>query len=325
MNVIGIDISKATFDAYLITEDQTYFGDFNNDKKGFRTFRNWLKKRNTSTGWACMEATGRYGDELAEYLFEANYKVSVVNPARTRRYFESKLIRTTTDRIAAQLIADFCLTQKPDLWQPTSPEVKTLQQLVRRVHALKQTRTQELNRKQGAAIDPLVAKSINKMIKALDKEILSLEKEIKDHVEQHPELKRQRELLVSIPGFADISAFELMSEIGDISRFESADQVIAYAGLSPKSHDSGTSVKRKPRLSKIGNSRLRSALFFPALSALQHNPIIIALKLRLEERNKTRMIIVGAAMRKMLRLAYGVLKTGKTFDPNFVINMQNTA
>ena len=325
MNIIGIDISKATFDVHLIKEDQTYSGEFSNDKKGFRTFRNWLKKRDVATGWACMEATGRYGDELADYLYEASYQVSVVNPARTSKYLDSKLTRTTNDRIAAELIADFCLTQKPELWKPSPPEVKTLQQLVRRVHSLKETRAQELNRGQGAAIDPLVAKSINKVIKALDKEIDALQQQVKTHVDQYPDLKKQKDLLVSIPGIADVSALEIMSEIGNLSRFECADQLVAYAGLSPKSRDSGTSVKSKPRLSKIGNSRLRTALFFPALSALQHNPIIIALKQRLEARHKVKMVIVGAAMRKLLRLAYGVLKTGKTFDPNFVMNMQNTA
>lgn len=325
MNVIGIDISKASFDAHLVTKDQTYSANFSNEKQGFKSFRNWLKKRGASDGWACMEATGRYGDELAEYLYGAGYQVSMVNPARTRRYFDSKLTRNTTDQAAAKLIADFCITQQPELWKPAPPEVKTLQQLVRRVHSLKETRAQERNRRQAAALDPLVAKSIEKMIRALTKEIDALETKLRSHIDDHPDLKKQRELLTSIPGIADTSAAEIMSEMSDISRFESADQVVAYAGLSPASRQSGTSVKSKARLSKIGNSRLRTALFFPAMSALKHNPIIVAQKKRLEARNKMKMVILGAAMRKLLRLAYGVLKTGQPFDPNFVVNMQNTA
>jgi len=325
MNIIGIDISKATFNAHLVTKDQTHSADFSNEKKGFRSFRNWLKKRGAANGWACMEATGRYGDELAEFLFNAGYKVSVVNPARTKRYSDSKLTRNVNDKNAARIIADFCITQQPELWQPAPPEVKTLQQLVRRVHALKETRAQEKNRLQAAALDPLVAKSIKKMINALTKEIDALEAKVKSHIDNHPDLKKQRDLLVTIPGIADTSASEIMSEISDISRFESADQVVAYAGLSPASRQSGTSVQSKTKLSKIGNSRLRTALFFPAMSALKHNPIIIAQKKRLEERGKIKMVIIGAAMRKLLRLAYGVLKTGQPFDPNFVVNMQKTA
>ena len=124
--------------------------------------------------------------------------------------------------------------------------------------------------------------------------------------------------------FADISAAKFLAEVPDVSRFDSASQLAAFTGLTPRNHHSGSSVHRRSRLVKTGSVRLRTALFMPALAAMRSNPIIQALVKRLEARGKSRMTIVGAVMRKLVHLAYGVLKHRRPFDPNYLVNVQAT-
>ncbi|HVF11432.1 MAG TPA: transposase [Abditibacteriaceae bacterium] len=143
-------------------------------------------------------------------------------------------------------------------------------------------------------------------------------RQVKDHINGHPDLKGKSELLDSIPGIGEATAALLLAELGDMTQFSSARQVAAFAGLVPRIRESGTSVRGRARLSKIGSSRLRKSLYFPALAALRSNPFIKSLGLRLSAQGKSKMLIVGAAMRKLLHLAYGVLKSGQPFNPNFV-------
>ena len=145
--ILGIDVSKDFFDVSLMRDGKIVAsGQFNNSSAGFKSLQSWLKKRKVSVTWSCMEATGRYGDELAHFLYERGHQVSVVNPARIKRYMQSKLQRNKSDQLDARLIADFCATQKPDLWSPPPLEIRQLQEMVRRLGALKDERTRESNR-----------------------------------------------------------------------------------------------------------------------------------------------------------------------------------
>ncbi len=130
-------------------------------------------------------------------------------------------------------------------------------------------------------------------------------------------MRRQSELLDSIPGIAETTAALLLAEITDITQYRSARQIAAYAGLVPRERHSGSSVRGRTRLSKIGNARLRRALYFPAITALRCSPFFQAWAKGLRERGKCKMSVIGAAMRKLIHLAYGVLKTGKPFDPEW--------
>ena len=141
---------------------------------------------------------------------------------------------------------------------------------------------------------------------------------IRDHIDQHPGLKAQQELLVSIPGIGQTTAAKFLAEIMDVKLYGSARQLAAFAGLVPRLHESGSSVRGKARLSKMGAGSLRKALYFPAIAAIKYNPYIKALSARLKERGKCPMQIIGAAMRKLLHIAYGVLKSGRPFDPSLV-------
>ncbi len=319
--ILGIDIAKEKFDVALYSDKEFIAsGSFRNNSSGFKKLNKWLGKKTNQPLRTCMEATGRYGDELAYYLYEIGHAVSIVNPLRIRKYTDSKLARNDTDLIAAKAIADFCRTQEPPLWEPPAPEIRVLKEITRRLNTLIEEQTREKNRLTSGISNPIVIASIKENIAFLIQQIALLEAEIQDHIDQHPALKRDQDLLVSITGIGKKTAMIILGELPDINRFENVGQVVAYAGLSPKKHTSGTSVNKKTKLTKIGNRRLKSALYFPALSAKRHNPIVINLATRLEKKKKEKMVIVAASMKKLLQLSYGVLKSGKPFDPNYALN-----
>jgi len=324
MDILGIDIAKRKFDVALQREERIIAtGQFNNDGQGFLKLQKWLRRRKAEQVHACLEATGRYGDELALFLHEQGHEVSIVNPSRIKAYAESKLQRTKTDQVDAKLIADFCATQRPGAWEPPSEAQQELQALVRHIERLKEERTRAKNRRQSRVPSAVVLEAIDEHITFLDAQIEKLEQRIRDLVDDDPDLRRQVELLISIPGISETTATRFIAEV-DVNRFSKANQVAAYAGLTPRKHESGSSVHRRGHLSKVGNRRLRAAFYMPALAAMRSNPIIMNLVQRLEERGKSKMTIVGAVMRKLIHLAFGVLKTRRPFDPNFINNPVST-
>jgi transposase len=316
-SILGIDVSKDKHDLILICGGRKFHKVISNDLKGFEQLDKWFKKYQVTELHACLEATGQYGEALAEYLYLCNHLVSVVNPARIKRYGESKLHRNKTDKADADLIAEFCLKENPGLWKPLSPEIKHLRALIRRLQALKDNLQQEKNRKDSGELDAWVTQDLEIHINFLQERIGATQKEIGDLIDQNPGLKSQQKLLTSIPGIGDLTANTLLAEIGDFSAFENAPQLAAYAGLNPKGHRSGSSVYKKTRVSKQGRAELRRCLYMPAVSALSSNPVIQSLAYRMLLTNHEKMEIVVAAMRKLLHLAYGVLKNQLPFDPDF--------
>jgi transposase len=318
-SIIGIDISKLKFDLCLLRENNKLKHKvFPNSASGFVQLSAWLQKQKVDDVHACMEDTGTYGEALALYLFDAGHAVSIINPAIIKAYAQSRLSRTKTDKADATLIAQFCAERKPPAWQPLAREVRELQALVRRLESLLEMRQMEINRLEAGTGAELVRESLTEHITFLDEEIKRTTTVIRQHIDQHPALREQRELLVSIPGIGETTAAKLLAEMLDVKLYKSARQLAAFAGLVPRLHESGSSIKRKARLSKTGAPRLRKALYFPAIAAIKYNPYIKALSVRLKERGLCPMQIIGAAMRKLVHLAYGVLKSGKPFDPALV-------
>jgi transposase len=316
---LGIDVSKARLDAVLLREGQSAeAAQFANSRPGFNRLRHFLKKRRVEQVHVCLEATGSYGDELAWFLHEAGYSVSVVNPARIKAYADSRLSRNKTDAGDAALIADFCRTQQPDAWTPPTPEQRELQALVRHWENLTHMRQQEVNRRQAGIPSPTVLQTLDAHIAFLDQQLTELQQRIHDHIDRYPHLRQQRDLLTSIPGIGDLTACKLLAEIRDIHAFDSAPQLAAFAGLTPRQHTSGSSVRGKPRLSKRGSARLRSALYFPAIVAQRYNPILRPFAQRLLAAGKPKLAVIAAVMRKLLHLVYGILTSGQPFDPDFL-------
>jgi transposase len=314
---LGIDVSKKSLDVKLMAESGNFHKVFRNNKKGHQSLARWIKGHGNGEVHVCLEATGQYGEEVAEYLFELGHQVSVVNPARIKRYGESKLHRNKTDKADAALIAEFCLKEKPALWQPLSPEIKHLRAMVRRLQDQKTNLQQEVNRLKSGEKDTWVVDDLNTHIAYLRERIAATNKEIKTFIHQSPVLKTQQELLISIPGIGALTANILLAEIGDVSTFDNAPQLAAYAGLTPQANRSGSSVRKKTRISKQGRSEFRRCLYMPAIVASSHNPVIQDLKQRMTDRGSLKMEIVVAAMRKLLHIAYGVLKNQLPFDPNY--------
>ena len=314
--ILGIDVAKRKLDVALILSNKTLTKQFDNTLSGFKLLDTWLKSRHVIKVYACLEATGSYGDAAALFLHEAGHLVAVVNPFRIKGYANSKFQRNKTDTADARLIADFCLTQKPEQWFPPTPEVAELQALTRRIEAVEEMRQMEKNR---LDVSPAKIKpSIKRLIATFEKEISSLEKSIKNHFDNNSFLKDQAELLQTIPGIGEKTANLLLAEI-EFSRYKSARAVAAFAGVTPKRKSSGTSLN-KTHLSKLGNGRIRKSLYFPAVVATGHNRIIKEFASRLKENGKTKMQIVCAAMRKLLHIAFGVLKHKIPFDPNLAFS-----
>ena len=315
---LGIDISKLKFNACLVTAaGRLRHKVFPNSAGGFAQLTEWLTKQGTPRTHACMEATGSYGEALALYLRDAGHTVSVVNPAAVNALAQSRLSRTKTDKVDAELIARFCLAQRPPAWSPPAPEVRELQALARRLESLVEMRVAEENRLAAGPTVEAVRRSVEEHVAYLDEQIKRTEELIRARIERHPTLKRQSALLDSIPGIGEATAAVLLAEITDIKQYRSARQVAAYAGLVPREWRSGSSVRGRVRLSKIGNARLRKALYFPAVTALRCSPFFQQWAEGLRQRGKCKMSVIGAAMRKLIHLAYGVLKTGKPFDPEW--------
>lgn len=314
---LGIDVSKAKLDVALLSEQRLASGTFSNDEAGLTKLLKWLKHRQVEQLHACLEATGRYGEGVALFLHEQGYQVSVVNPRRIKAYADSKLARNKTDQVDARLIADFCATQQPDLWSPPSAAHRELQAMVRHVEALKADLVREQNRLSSGLTAPVVRQAITTHIDFLQQQIAQLERQIDDHIDHHPELKQQSDLITSVTSVGQTTAALFMAEVPDVSNFAQTSQIDAFAGLTPRRYESGSSIRGRSHLVKTGNPRLRTAFYMPALNAIRFNPIVRALAERLRARGKSEMTIIGAAMRKLLHLVYGVLKTGKPFDPNY--------
>jgi transposase len=315
---LGIDIAKLKFNVCLINlNGKLKHKVFPNNSTGFEQLKQWLSKQGVERVHACMEATGTYGGALSLFLHQAGHTVSVINPAAIKAFAQSRLSRTKTDKVDAELIARFCQVQTPPAWKPLPQEVRELQALVRRLESLIEMRVAEENRLSSGITVAMVRRSVEDLLAHLNEQIKRTEELIRSHINNHPTLKRRSELLDSIPGIAESTAAALLAEITDIKQYKSARQVAAYAGLVPRERQSGTSMRGRTRLSKIGNARLRRVLYFPAITALRCSPFFQAWAKGLQERGKSKMSVICAVMRKLIHLAYGVLKTGKPFDPEW--------
>jgi transposase len=313
--ILGLDVSKDDVHAALLIGERTWSKTFPNSRRGVIQIAAWLKNRKVERVHACMESTGGYEEVLAQGLHERGHIVSIMNPSQIKAFAKSELLRTKTDAVDAALIARFCRSHNPEPWNPPAPEIRALQALVRRFESLQDMVGTERNRLEHAS-SAAVGRSIKELIVYLEGEIKRVESEISDLFDQHPGLRAQRDLLVSIPGIAQTTAARILGEMPEITEYRSSKCVAAFAGLSPYLYQSGR-LRGRTRISKAGNSRLRKALYFPAMSSVRCNPLTGALYKRLIAAGKPKMVALIAVMRKLLVLAYGVLKSRQPFDPAY--------
>jgi transposase len=311
--VLGIDIGKAKFHVTLRWSDGTCRRKAcANSVTGIADLMAWLQRHEAGLVHAGLEATGTYGEALATALYEAGHRVSVLNPAIIANYAKSRLARAKTDRVDGDLIAEYTAKERPPAWTPLPRDVRELQALVRRLDALIGMQTDERNRAQAGELTAPVRASIDAVLVHLADQIRQVRQQIADHMDQHPTLRARRDLLLSIPGIGEATAALLLAELFT-KAFTSARQAAAFAGVVPRVKESGQHAGRRV-MSKLGSSRLRKGLYFPAIAALRFNPSLQPLGARLRSAGKPKMLVIGAAMRKLVHLAFGVLKSGRAYD-----------
>lgn len=319
MHTLGIDLAKHSFDVTLLREggDRRHT-QFPNTPAGFTQLQDWLRAQHIDRVHACMEATNVYWEALAAFLADASHIVSVVNPARIKGFAQSQMMRTKTDKQDSRIIALFCAQCHPEAWTPPSAAQRHLRALVRHRDDLLQTRTQLSNRL-GDTSDEVVRTSLEALLSSVESQLKTVQTQLEQHLKDEPELGEQRALLTAIVGIGAITAYKLLAEFGDIGGYGSAKALTADAGMNPAQFESGTSVRRRTKLSKVGKAGVRAALYWPAIVAMRRCEGFKAFAARLAARGKPKGVIIGAVMRKLLHVIYGVLKHKTPFDPSKVL------
>jgi transposase len=315
---VGLDVAKGKADVCLLQPDGRRLEEsFENSRPGHEKLLAWLDRHRADRPiHAGLESTGPYSRPWCELLYASGHAVSLLNPARPKAYGQACGQRNKTDRVDARLLAQFVAEQQPSRWVPPAQEMEELKELTRRREELLTLAQAEKNRVESALCKS-VRDSLARSIKALEKELGRVEDELEQLIGRHPSLRAKEKLLCSIPGIGQVTARKILAELPDVSCFQNARQAAAYAGLSPRRHESGKTVHKKGRLSKIGNAGLRKALYMPAIVAIKHNPVVQEFAQRLRANGKCESVIIGAAMRKLLHIAFGVLKHKKPFDPAY--------
>ncbi|PSW08455.1 IS110 family transposase [Photobacterium sanctipauli] len=325
MEYVGIDISKAKFDCLWLrdsSKNKVKTKVFKNNRTGFQEVESWLLKNTQSQPddiFVTLEATGVYHEAVAFYLFDKGFKVSVVNPARPKQFARALGIAHKTDKSDSLLLARFGSQTEPVLWKPEPIEVRELTALIQRVEAIEKDIQREENRKEQADISKssqLVVESLEKVIGLLVDEKARLIKELDDHIDKHPSLKSDRSLLETIPGVGPVVS-RLMLSVLRKKDFESAGSLSAYLGLIPRIRESGT-LKGRSTLTKVGPSRIRAKIYMAAVVAKKCNPDIKAQYERLVANGKTHMQALGAAMRKLTQICFGVIKHQIEYQPQSI-------
>lgn len=311
---LGIDVAKAKLDCALRRPNGTFRTKVvANTAEGFAMLLAWLTHHQGRDTHVCLEATGIYWEDVAQFLATEGFTVSVVNPAQIKAYAASRLTRTKTDAVDAHLLAEFCAERHPSPWIARTEAEVTLRALVLRLDALQTMRTQESNRL-GVA-QAAVRRGLQAHLDWLDQQIQALTGMINEHIDSNPDLRQKRARLARIPGLGERTTAMLLAFYADPSRFRGARQAVAFAGLDPRQRQSGSSLHARPRLSKIGHAFIRKALYMPAMVTLYKTAWGQRFKDRLAHSGKPAKLIIGAMMRKLLQVAFGVLKSGKEFDP----------
>jgi len=316
--ILGIDVSKLSFDACLLLPAGRKSSKFTNDSSGFARLAAWLKQHHATQVLAGLEATGPYGAALLWHLHSEGHVVCQLNPRRVKDYGRSQGRRVKTDSTDASLIISYLKgSERLTPWQPPSQGLRELQALVRRRHQLIKALGAERSRLAVCSC-PTIRDSIQDLIKLLRSQISAMDRAVELLVLNDAALQKSVRLLRSIDGIGPLSSVTILAEIPALSSFDRARDVAAFAGLTPALAQSGTSVKRRGHMTKEGSALLRQMLYMAALQAVKskHNAFHKTYQEFLQ-RGKAKMCALGAIMHKLIRVAFGVLKHQIPFVENF--------
>lgn len=315
----GIDVSARELVVALWREGMVEQLRFANDREGHRRLIRAIRGAGTTVRVG-LESTGVYGLELALRLHGTRgVEVMVANPRAVKDFADALLKRTKTDPEDAVVILEFVRRMPFEPWQPPSEDALAVRTLARRISAIVEVSTAEKNRLHAAEFSgeagKVIRRDIEQNLRQLKRRIDTLTRAAMAVVRRDAELRRKYDLLVSAKGIATRSAVRLLGELEVLAADMTARQWVAHAGLDPRHHESGTSVNKPTRLSKVGNQRLRAALFMPALVAIQREPRIRQYVEALERRGKKRLQAIAAVMRRLLHSIHAMFRMNVPFDP----------
>ena len=310
--IYGIDISKDVFD--VCSSDQELY-QFENAWVGFKAFVKALPKN----AHCVMEATGYYHLQLAYYLKASGYSVSVVNPLKIKRFIQMNLSKVKTDKSDAVWIMKYGTNQEMELWQGDSEAMQDNLQVTRLLNVYTKQATQLKNKLHGEAVlgtpSKAAVKSLKRQLKHLKKEMDVLEKKLLENIKR--DYQQSLSLLKSIPGIGEKTAISLIVLTNNFERFDSYKGLCSYAGITPVIRESGSSVKGRPRISKMGNARLRNLLFMCSFNACKYNKACKALFDRIVAKGKSKKLALIAVCNKLLKQAFAIVKSGVAYDTKY--------
>lgn len=311
--IYGIDISKKVFDVY---NQESGHLQFTNDEKGFKL----LVKHLSKDSLVVMEATGYYHYRLAQYLYKKGFAVSVVNPLSVKRFIQMKLAKIKTDKSDAKAIYEYGILNDVPLYNALTDLQAECLQLFRLLDNYLKQRTATKNKLHGEKSlgipSKFVYRSLTRHLKHLNREIEALEDRLLELVKQDQQY--QLTLLKSIPGMGVKTALFLLVVTDGFKKFDNARQLCSYVGITPIIRESGSSVRGRSRISKVGNRKLRSLLFLCAFSACKHNKACKDLYERIVAKGKSKKLALIAVSNKLLKQAFAIVKSGLPYDENFV-------
>lgn len=318
----GIDISKQTFDCSITAADGKIENrKFSNNKSGFEK----LLKLLAEDSHVIMEASGPYYYKLAYFLFEKNISISVVNPLVIRRFCQMRMIRTKTDKKDAQMIREYGITERPGLWKPDKPSITKLKQLNSSIELMEKNTGALRNQLEAFEhmpdADKQLVSQLKKIINGNEKAKEKMEQELNKTVIDN--FKTSYEVLQSIPGIGPKSAALLIAVTGNFEKFNHYKELIAYVGLNPRIFESGTSVKGRGSISKMGTGRLRKFLYLCTWTAKKVNPYCREMYARLKAKAKPEKVIKIALACKLLRQAFALGRGQKKFEINYQPTIAN--
>lgn len=311
--IYGVDISKDVFD--VVNSAGKHF-QFSNDGPGFKSFEKAL----SSLDLVVMEATGYYHYRLAQFLYEQGIKVSVVNPLSVKRFIQMKLSKVKTDKSDARAICEYATVNEVPPYTARDKNQAESLQLLRLIEVYTKQSTALKNKIHGEKTlgkpSKTVFHSLNRSLKAVQNEIRILESRLLEIVKK--EQQKKLTLLKSIPGMGNKTAIMLLVLTDGFSSFENARQLCCYAGITPIIRESGTSVRGKSRISKMGNAKLRNLLFMCSFTACKHNKACREIYERIIAKGKSKKLALIAVCNKLLKQAFAVAKSGLPYDENYV-------
>ena len=320
MIYLGIDVSKKSLDVAFPTPAGYRLERYANDGPGFAQL---VAQLPDSPSCCVMEATGPYYVRLATYLHQQGVAVAVINPLVIKRFSQMRLLRAKTDQADAKLIAAYGQKEHPDLWHPATAAMTELQQEGTVLEGLIKQRTALKNQQEAFAqlphVSPQALETLRHLLATLEEQLEVLEASMARKVkEQH---EQQLKNMVSIPGIGQKTAIALLIITQGFRRFTNSKQLAAYVGISPRIYESGTSVKGRPKISKLGMGRIRALLYLCAWSAVKYNQTCQQLYERLLAKGKAKKLALIAVANKLLKQVFAIATKNQKYEQNFALKL----